>query len=158
VKTFFENSTPVMVPARNPAFGKSVLPTHSRQRHHRKKEKESLHTKRYKANFEGLCLIRPGSCTVHVGRPGSTIKIIFSNISNNFKFVNYKICTLSSPKISKVGRVVDKFWATQVISTLVWLVMSNWLALVWIWIRKILVVLPYYLFYVEKSICLSHDV
>jgi hypothetical protein len=36
--------------------------------------------------------------------------------------------------------------------------MSNWLTLVWVWIREILVVLPCYLFHVGKHICLSHDV
>jgi hypothetical protein len=41
---------------------------------------------------------------------------------------------------------------------LVWFIISNWLALVWIWIRETLVVLPCYLFHVEKHICLSREV
>jgi hypothetical protein len=36
--------------------------------------------------------------------------------------------------------------------------MSNWLALVWIWIREISVVLPYYHVRVENRVCLSRGV
>jgi hypothetical protein len=46
----------------------------------------------------------------------------------------------------------------QVVSTLVCFVMNNWLTLVWIWIREILVVLPYYLYCLENRVFLSWGV
>jgi hypothetical protein len=55
VKTFFGNPTPVTVPGTESIPQKSVHPTDSYHRHHRKRERErNLHTKSYKAKLERL--------------------------------------------------------------------------------------------------------
>jgi hypothetical protein len=54
VKTSFGNSTPVMSSSTESSTYKPGLPTDSHHQHHRKEEKENLHTKSYKAKLERL--------------------------------------------------------------------------------------------------------
>jgi hypothetical protein len=58
VKTSFDNSTPMMGSSTESSSQKSGAPTNSRHWHHRKEEKENMHTKSYKAKFEWLRLAR----------------------------------------------------------------------------------------------------
>jgi hypothetical protein len=54
VKTYFDNSTPVMGSRTKSSSQKPVVPTNICHRHHRKEEKENMYTESYKANIERL--------------------------------------------------------------------------------------------------------
>jgi hypothetical protein len=52
VEIFFDNSTPATGLSMESSSQKPKVPSHSRHRHHRKEEKQNLHTKNYKAKLE----------------------------------------------------------------------------------------------------------